>query len=258
MPSLSETQAGFRAVIAGGTAPGLVARLRVPRDPVERLEIYRRHYRESFRRHLRGRYPTLEWLLGTDRIVAIADATLLQSPPRSPSLAEYGAELIDTVVQSAAELPSYLADVARLDWHLGCLSVALAHEPLALATLARVDAEQLGQLRLTLQPGLAYVSSPWPVDELVHLRQQDNAPAELAFKPQTTHLELRGARGRFALQRLAAGDFAFRSGIAAGETLATAAAAGLAAQTDFDLSTGLSTLFAEGLVINHSGGTNNV
>jgi len=257
MPSLSETQAGFRAVIAGGTAPALLSGLRGSSDPGERLEIYRRHYRESFRRHLRGRYPTLEWLLGTDPVVHLADATLQHSPPRAPSLAEYGAELIETV-SSAAGLPPYAADVARLDWHLGCLAVAIAHDPLPLAALASIDPQLLGALRLGLQPGLAYVSSAWPVDELVHLRQQESAPAELVFAPHETHLQLRGARGQFSLQRIDAGSFALRSALARGATLADAAAAGQAAAPDFDLSTALATLFAEGLVINHSGGNQNV
>ncbi len=257
MPSLSETQAGFRAAIAGGTAPALLSGLRGSTDPGERLEIYRRHYRESFRRHLRGRYPTLEWLLGTDPVVALADITLQHSPPRAPSLAEYGAELIATVA-STAGLPPYAADVARLDWHLGSLAVAIAHEPMPLAALASVDPERLGDLRLGLQLGLAYVTSPWPVDELVHLRQQDSAPAELVFVPSETHLELRGARGQFSLQRLDTGSFAFRSALARGATLADAASAGQAAAPEFDLSTALATLFAEGLVINHSGGNQNV
>ena len=66
MPSLSETQAAFREAVTGAPPEALLARLRAPADPVLRLDIYRRHHRESFRRHLRGRYPTLEWLLGTE------------------------------------------------------------------------------------------------------------------------------------------------------------------------------------------------
>lgn len=253
MPSLFETQAGFRAAIAGGAAAALPARLHAPADVSGRMEIYRRHHRESFRRHLRGRYPTVEWLLGTDRLLALADLTLQRSPPRAPSIAEYGAAFIEIVRSCGNDLPLYVADVAGMDWHLGCLSVALAHQPMALSTLARIDPLQLPQLGFTLQPGLAFIRSGWPVDELLRLRLQDTLPERFDFEPCETHLQLRGARGSFSLDRLGPGDFQFRASVAAGASLADAAARGAQAQPDFDLSTALTTLFAEGLVIAHSG-----
>jgi hypothetical protein len=255
MPLLSETQAQFRDAVTGGPAEGLLAALRCPADPAARLDIYRRHHRESFRRHLRGRYPTLEWLLGTDRLVALADATLRQLPPRAPSMAEYGQELVETLRADAGDLPPYIIDVARLDWALGCVSVATDHAAIGIEALTEVSADQLEAVTLTLQPGLAHLVAGWPVDELVELRLADAAPEQLAFLPQDTHLELRGARGRFSLRRLAPGDFTFRAGLAAGWTLARAAEAALAIETSFDVAAALAALFAEGLVITHSGDT---
>ena len=64
MPMLCELQAHFRDAVVGGPPDGLIAALSCPADAAERLAIYRRHHRESFRRHLRGRYPTVEWLIG--------------------------------------------------------------------------------------------------------------------------------------------------------------------------------------------------
>lgn len=252
MLSLRETQALFRDAVTGGAAQDLMPLLRSPGDAEERLAIYRRHHRESFRRHLRGRFPTLEWLLGTDRVIALADATIRHHPPRAPSLAEYGQELIG-VLRGEDDVPPYAADVALLDWTLGTLSVSMAAEPIGIDSLAGVDEEALPGLRLTLQPGLAHVQSAWPVDAFVHIRQQAEPPDSLAFERQQTHLELRGARGRFSLQRLAPGDFAFRAALAAGATLTEAADAAAAAQSTFDLSTALAALFAEGLVTHHSG-----
>jgi hypothetical protein len=253
MPSLSEIQAAFREAVAGTPPETLLTRLRAPADPLLRLDIYRRHHRESFRRHLRGRYPTLEWLLGTERLVDLADATLRQSPPHAPSLAEYGRELVDVLNSVAPDLPPYITDVARLDWHLGCLSVATDAQAIGLDALATVDPAHLTQISLTLQPGLAYVASEWPVDDLVHLRHQGNAPEQLAFEPRATHLELKGARGRFTIRRLEPGAFAFRCGLADGESLAAAAEQAMQAQPSFDLPAGLASLFAEGLVTHHSG-----
>ena len=255
MPSLSDTQAAFRDAVTGGPVDGVLATLRSPADPQVRLDIYRRHHRESFRRHLRGRYPTLEWLLGTDHLVALADATLQQSPPRSPSMAEYGQELVDTLLCDGGDLPPYIADVARFDWALGCISVAVDVAAIGLDALASLPAETLDGVTLTLQPGLAHVTARWPVDELVQLRLADAAPEQLAFEASDTHLELRGARGRFSLRRLALGEFIFRARLAAGETLGRAAEAALEREASFDVAAALASLFVEGLVINHSGET---
>lgn len=248
MRSLGETQTVFRRAVAGGSADALAVLLKAPADPLDRLEIYRRHYRESFRRHLRGRYPTLEWLLGTDAMVELADALLREHPPRAPSLAEYGADLIDLVAARRERHPPWLSDVARLDWHLGNLSVAIEEPPLAIAALAERALETLLDTRLRLQPGLVLLQSDWPVDQLIHLRLGGAAPERLEFKPTPVRLELRGARGKFALQRLAPPDYAFRRALREGRRLGVAAERGLGVDRTFELSSALARLFAEGVV----------
>jgi hypothetical protein len=247
MRSLGERQTLFRRAVAGGTADAIVPLLRVAADPVERLEIYRRHYRESFRRHLRGRYPTLEWLLGTDRMVELADQMLREQPPRAPSLAEYGEGLID-IVRTARDR-AWLGDVARLDWHLGCLSVAIVRPALGIAALGAVAPDALLDAGLELQPGLVYLQSGWPVDDLIHLRLGGAPPERLRFEPQRVYLELRGGRGQFALQRLSSAEYAFRRALREGRRFATAAEHALGADPAFDLSAALARLFAEGLAV---------
>jgi hypothetical protein len=248
MRSLGETQTLFRRAVAGGPPDAVVALLKVPADPLERLEIYRRHYRESFRRHVRGRYPTLEWLLGTDAMVDLADTLLREHPPRAPSLAEYGADLVDVVAARRDRQPAWLSDVARLDWHLGNLSVAIEEPPLAIAALAKRAPETLLDTRLRLQPGLVLMQSDWPVDQLVHLRLGGGAPERLPFDPLHVFLELRGGRGKFWLQRLAPPDYAFRRALREGRRLGIAVERALGADRAFDLSSALARLFAEGLV----------
>jgi len=248
MRSLGETQTLFRRAVAGGPANKVLDLLKAPADPAERLEIYRRHYRESFRRHLRGRYPTLEWLLGTDAMVELADALLREHPPRAPSLAEYGEELIGVVASRRDRHPPWLSDVARLDWHLGVLSVAIEGPPLSIAALAELPPDTLLDATLQLQPGLVRLQSGWPVDQLVHLRLGGGAPERLEFLPLAVCLELRGGRGRFALQRLTPPDYAFRRALREGRRLGVAAERALGADPIFDLSAALARLFAEGLV----------
>lgn len=248
MPALAETQAAFRHAVAGEPSLAVAGLLVAPCDPIERLSIYRRHYRESFRRHLRGRYPTLEWLIGTPRMTALADAVLRARPPRAPSLAEYGAELADIIAgPDYIDLPPYVADIARLDWRLGHIAVEIEAPAIAIAGLAAIPPQRLGEVRLDLQPGLSYLRSPWPVDELVRLRVTETAPDQLAFAAETVHLELRGARGKFGWQRLGRGEFLFRQSLQADRPLAAAAEKALGDDPGFDISAALARLFAEGL-----------
>lgn len=258
MHSLAETQGLFRRAITGGPADDLLELVRTPGDAAERLGIYRRHHRESFRRHLRGRYPTLEWLLGTPGMIELADELLRTQPPRAPSLAEYGEAIVEIVRARGAQHPAWLGDVARLDWHLGNLSVAVEHPPLGIAALAGLDPATLPDIGVTLQPGLVYLQSGWPVDQLVHLRLTDAAPAELRFEPESTFLELRGNRGRFSMNRLSHADLLFRHGLLEGRSFGDAAQPVFDVAADFDLGAALVRIFADGLVvaIQHAKGNN--
>jgi hypothetical protein len=248
MRSLGDTQALFRTAIAGGPAELLAPLLRAPADPLGRLEIYRRHHRETFRRHLRGRYPTMEWLLGTDAMIELADSLLRVAPPRAPSLAEFGAGLIDIIAGERPRFPAWLADVARLDWHLGCLSVAVEHSPIEVHELATLPHDLLLKSVMTLQSGVVLLQSDWPVDDLLHLRLGGNPPEALEFTRAHVHLELRGARGHFAVQRLSAGDYALRKALLDGRPFSVAAERALSSAPDFDLGAAIARLFAERLV----------
>lgn len=250
MPSLAETQTRFRHAI--GTDNGEMAGTGIvaPGDSSERLAIYRRHFRESFRRHLRGRFPTLEWLLGTPRMIELADAVVRTRPPRMPSLAEYGSELASALEGELGKgLPPYLSSVAWMDWHLGNAAVSVAGETLAIASLASIDPGKLGDTVLAVQPGAFYLAADWPVDTLLGLRLSKNPPDRLEFEPERVWLELRGARGAFSFTRLDTGSFAFRSSLQQGLALGVAAEAGLRSDVAFDIPAALAALFADGLVI---------
>jgi len=248
MPSLAETQTLFRQAVAGGSNDALMALLTAPADPAERLDIYRRHFRESFRRHLRGRYPTLEWLVGTETMVGFADALLAQHPPRSPSLADYGEPLAEVVGATREQRPAWLADIARLDWHLGRIAVSTERPGLAIGALAALAPEALMDAVLILQPGLHHLQSDWPVDDLVHLHLRGEAPDTLRFEPKPIWLELRGGRGQFAIERLDPAEFVLRRSLAQGRSIGIAAERALGTAHDFDLPGALARLFASSLV----------
>lgn len=249
MPSLSDAQEQFRAAVVARDVH-VPSMLRAPGPVVERLEIYRRHYREALTRHIVGRYPTVEWLLGSARTMQLAEQFIRVSPPSAPCMAEYGAGFIEALKSDAGTgtLP-YLGDVAELDWNLGNVSVAIDRPALAISALSESPPDRLPDIGLCLQPGLSYLRSGWPVDDLVRIRLSEQPPQTLQFTPIAVALEVRGARGQFRIARVDPAVLGFRAALAAGETLGTATDQGLSVDPHFNLSLALASVFAEGLVV---------
>ncbi|MDP1730397.1 MAG: DNA-binding domain-containing protein [Devosia sp.] len=251
MSSLAETQATLRrAIVAPEVAEAVLPMLAAPRGARRRLAIYQRHYHESLGRHLLGRFPTVEWLLGSQRMRALVDAFIRVSPPKAPCMAEYGVEFTNFIAwdRSTHNLP-YLEDAAWLDWHLGDVAVAVDRPPLQVAALRAFPQDRLPDLAMTLQAGTRYLGSGWPVDDLVRVKLSENAPGQLTFNPVPVALEIRGSRGRFDVGRLDPATFKFRSAIGQGKPLGVAMQRALETDPEFDVPHGLASLFADGLVV---------
>jgi len=149
-------------------------------------------------------------------------------------LSEYGARFAEFIVgfEPARVLP-YLADMARLDWSL---NVAFHTDPgttLDGVALAAMPPDHLPSLRLRLAQGVALLSSSFPLDQIWWASQPGASDDKVAMSEGTSVLLVR-AEGFVSLE---AGEAAFLTVLAAGEPLEGAAAAGVAAQPGFDLST---------------------
>ncbi len=248
MPSLSETQSAFRLAVVDRSQP-TPSMLVAPASATARLAIYRRHHFESLVRHLAGRFPTVEWMLGTSRFIALAEPFIHTSPPGAPCMAEYGEGFVGFLNQHAPVGTSpYIAGVAQLDWMLGNAAIAVETPPVAIGALSTWPADRLPDLSLHLQPGVAYLASDWPIDDLVRIRLGERQPEQLEFVAHAVALEVRGARGQFGIGRLDKAEFEFRSALQGGTSLGAAIERSLSADPDFDVSTALATLFAAGLV----------
>lgn len=152
-------------------------------DPVKRFGVYRNNVIVSLVDALADSYPVVQALVGEDFFRAMAREFVYQSPPRSPVLAWYGADLPGFVAgfPPVAELP-YLADVARLEW----LRVESWHaadaDALPEAELAALltDAERLPTVRFVLHPALRVLHSVHPVVSLWAAHQTDDPETALA------------------------------------------------------------------------------
>jgi hypothetical protein len=131
---------------------------------------------------------------------------------------------------------------------VGVVSIATARDPVSIQELSGCPETLLPDVRLELQPGLRFLHTPWPVDELFALYLSDESPAQFIVTEAPRFIEIRGSRGAFAFGRLASGGYAFRRALADGEPLGTAAASAIERHGAFDVTTALATLFADGLV----------
>ena len=114
-------------------------------------------------RALAGTFPTLAELVGDDTADALARDFWRHQPPARGDLAQWGDALPGFIAASAqlADEP-FLADVARLEWQVHRASRA-ADAPDAVPDLQALADADPSKLMLTLAPGTALVSSPWPV-----------------------------------------------------------------------------------------------
>lgn len=246
---LAETQSLFRRALGADDASAVLALVSGVPDGAQRMEIYRRHHRESLVRHLRGRFPTVEWLLGSVPMVQLARAFIAAHAPTAPCMAEYGGgfvEFIGTTAEAARH--RYLRSAAEIDWLLGEVAVAIDAPPLPIAALASCAPERLPDLTLALQPGARYLAAEWSVDDLVRMRLCEHQPERYAFNAEPVRLEITGARGAFSINRLKGGDYAFRRYLVNGTSIGAAVDAALAEEPQFDAGTALASLFAARLV----------
>ncbi len=252
MQSLAEVQTLVtRALTVGDTEPAGLA-LVGGTDPVKRLGIHQRHYEASLTGALRDKFPACAWLLGTGLASSAARAYVHALPPRQPCIAEYGRDFPQFLARHCAGVaPSHVESFAELEWAVGQASIAVDFAPLSWAEVVRAGAERLMDSPLVLQPGLRYLRSAWPVDELMTSYLSGAANAERwALPPSDTFIEVLGVRGSLRITRLDHATFIFRGELATGSTIA--AAAGLALELDaaFDPGEALRRLVQEGLVTN--------
>ena len=125
-------------------------------------------------RALRAIYPVLAQMLGANSFAELARAHWHARPPQRGDISEWG-EALSEFMGSSAQLQDvpYLSDVARAEWALHRCALAPDREP-ALASLALLTSEDPQTLSLELAPGLATLSSDWPLASLLLVHLQEN------------------------------------------------------------------------------------
>jgi hypothetical protein len=194
-------------------------------------------------------------LVGPGFFAYAADAFIRGHPPATPCLFEYGDRLPGFLAgfEPCRHL-AYLPDVARLEWAMQAAMHAADASPLdssALGALAAMPVETIGRAVLRLDPSLALIESPWPVDRIWRANQAEASPeSSVDLTGGPARVEVRRLGDDVVFRSLEPGTFAFRRALQEGRRLELAAeTATLTADPDFDLTRALRALFDDGLPV---------
>ena len=171
-PGLRELQRLFWRSISAGRdgvepAPALLA-VSAPSATLgaaERLRVYADAYFWRLHDVLTEDFPRVAAVLGAERFEDVLREYLRSHPSTHPSVHHLGRDLAAAIVLRA-DLPAYLADLARLEWTRREVFDAADCDPLTADALRAVAPADWPHLRLTPIPALAILRTDWPVHEV--------------------------------------------------------------------------------------------
>jgi Putative DNA-binding domain len=141
------------------------------------LHAYRAHALAQAEGALMTVYPVVTQIMGAADAALLARALWHSYPPHAGDLAAWGGDLA-ILIDAQAQLTDvpFLSDLARLEWALHTLAALpdLQADWPSLAHLAEGDAHQW---RGRWAPGLAVLSSAWPVVSIWQAHQLPDAQA---------------------------------------------------------------------------------
>ena len=245
---LSRAQHAFAAALlhSGAAAP---ADLRGTwRRANSGLAVYRNNVASSLINVLAARFPVIVRLIGEEAFRGLGLRFIAAHPPRSPVLIGYGdgfAEFLCSLGESA--MADYLADIARLEIARGHAYHAADAEPVAAERFARLTPDELPRLQVLLHPSLTLLRSRFPVVSAWEVNQEGASAAIRCWKAEDAMV----FRPRYEVQvvKLAEGGFAFLSALSAGAPLASAIAAAIQDDPDFDMAGNLAQLAGSGVTV---------
>jgi len=215
----------------------------------ERFKVYQNNVIASLVDSLYDSLPSLVSLLGATYFRAVAKEFVHFHPPRSPLMAEYGAELPGFLEAFAplAEMP-YLADVARIELARIASFHAADAPTLGADEFAGFNPEQLASASFALHPSLRLVASNYPVFRLWHSQLYNSSLPD----PKDWHGEqvmcLRRNNDVTTL-RLQSGCVAFFNALLDGKKLIEAWSDASKAGSAFNLTDALSLMIHEQLTV---------
>ncbi|MEZ0604301.1 putative DNA-binding domain-containing protein [Paraburkholderia sp. IW21] len=190
-----------------------------------RLDIYRNTRASVLGTALRLAFPAVERLVGPAFFEGAAGLFVAKAPPRSAWLDDYGAGFPDFLggLPQAASVP-YLADVARLEWHV---NLALHAPDAPLLDIARLTARgesELAQLHFEAHPAARLLRCEFPVDIIWRavLERDDPAMAAVDLAEGPVGLLVHRTQSGIDVMRLGECEWRFTAALFSGKPLSAA------------------------------------
>ena len=212
------------------------------------LSVYRNTVAKGCADALAGLFPAVAGVVGADWMREACVRFAADHPPVRASLIDYGEAFPDWLASfgPAAGMP-YLAGLARLDRLWTEAHLAADAEPLDLSLLAALRPEDFAIARVGLHPTARLAAFDDGTPSLwAALRAEGGPPDELALDPGPQAVLLVRPGGAVDHHLLSPGALAFLLACAEDESLGLAAAQGLSAEPDLDLSQAFAALIAAG------------
>lgn len=241
MSDLVSFQALFAGALAGSDDDGELAR-----QPG--FAVYRNTSLKAALDALRANYPTVARLIGKAAFDRLAIGHARRHPPASPVLAEYGASFADSCAD-AADVPPYLADVARIDRLWTEAHFAADAVPVSATNIAGLAAGALMSLSLALHPATRHNWFGTPAPSLWIAHRNDAALAEIDIDWQAEGIVLARPEGRVTWRRIDADMVALLESFKPGRVMGEVAASFLSAHPDANLSSLFAQLLLDGALV---------
>lgn len=210
-------------------------------SPAGQLQIYARSYWYRLLNFIGDEFPALGALLGPARFEALSRAYLTRYPSRSHTLHDLCAGLASFILEEpplTSPRTGLAHAIAQFERAQKIAAYAGSRPPLTQRGLTGAR----GQPRIALQPCLVLLCLDWPVERFVlAIRQHDadhseaaratirrnptHAPVFIPRQPRRVWLVVHRRGVRLFHKRVSAPEFAMLRALAAGGTLAAAAAA---------------------------------
>lgn len=211
--------------------------------PASRLAVYRNNVVVSLVDALAAAYPAVLALVGERFFRAAAGIYVRAEPPRSPLLITYGESFARFLegFAPAAKLP-FLADVARLErlWLEAYHAADAAPQPIE--GLAAIPGGDLPSTRIEPHPSARLLRSRWPAASLWAANTDRGAHADVDLQRSEAVLVIR-PRETVHVHVVTPGLFALLDALQAGKPLAEAADIGRRADSSFDMTAAIGSLF---------------
>lgn len=251
MRSLVERQRAFASALLDlrqPLPPGLHCASGAQLDA--RFSVYRNNVAVALIESLRSTFPVVAQLVGAECFAALALPYAQHSPPESAVLLRYGGSFADYLqANEAATGLSYLADVARIEWHWLEAYYAAEATPSSLEQLQAAAGEALPQSALCLHPSIRWLAVEHSAYSIWRAHREPTHEAVLQVNDAREHVLILRPHADVIDHAAAPEMLVLLQALAVGHSLMGAAEAVLAAMPQADLGALFHHLFESGAVI---------